>query len=123
MTSRAAELVKGDEILKSKLGIEPKDFAFTGTTWSSVAEREVKKRYRFGRLWIIGSTYQVDGEQVRYADLVGVSGADESDGGPPQAARYITEQTHPYRLPARELEYLIYEYDAFGSYLQGALET
>ena len=118
-----AESVKCDEILNRELGVEPKDFAFTGTTWSSIAEREVRTRYRFGRLWIIGSTYQVNGEQIRYADLVGVRGADESDGGPPYAARYITKQTHPYRLPSMELEYLIYEYDAFRSYLQGALES
>ena len=46
----------------------------------------------------------------------------ESDGGPPFAARYITKQSHPYRLPSMELEYLIYEYDAFRSYLLGALD-
>ena len=105
-----------------ELGVEPQDFAFTGTTWSSTAERHVKKRYRFGRLWIIGSTYRADGAQIRYADLVGVSGADESDGGPPHAARYITKQTDPYRLPSMELEYLIYEYDVFRSYLAKALD-
>jgi hypothetical protein len=55
------------------------------------------------------------------ADLVGVPGADEADGGPPTAARYITRHSHPYRLPSMELECLIYEYDAFRSYLQGAL--
>ena len=117
-----AELVKCDSILRRELGVEPQDFAFTGTTWSSTAERHVKKRYRFGRLWIIGSTYRADGAQIRYADLVGVSGADESDGGPPHAARYITKQTDPYRLPSMELEYLIYEYDVFRSYLAKALD-
>ena len=50
------ELVTNDTILKRELGITPKDFAFTGTSWSSAAESEVKKRYRFGRLWIIAST-------------------------------------------------------------------
>ena len=118
-----AELVKCDDTLKRELGIESKDFAFTGTSWSTVAESEVQKRYRFGRLWIIGPMYQADGGEIRYADLVGVHGADESDGGPPYAARYITKQTHPYRLPSMELAFLIYEYDAFRSYLQGAFQS
>ena len=52
------ELVKCDEILERHLGVKSRIFAFTGTTWSAVAENEVQKRYRFGRLWIIGSTYQ-----------------------------------------------------------------
>ena len=117
------ELVKCDEILERQLGVRSRDFAFTGTTWSAVAESEVQRRYRFGRLWIIGSTYQADGGEIRYADLVGVCGPDESDGGPPCAARYITEQTHPYRLPSMELEYLIYGYDAFRSYLLGSSES
>ena len=38
-------------------------------------------------------------------------------------ARYIARQCHPYRLPSVELEYLIYECDAFRRYLLGALEV
>lgn len=117
------ELIKNDTILKKELGVLPKDFAFTGTSWSRVAEREVMKRYRLGRLWIVGSMYQADGAQIRYADLVGVPGADEKDGGPPFAARYITRESHPYRLPSMEFMYLIYQYDAFRKYLEGALEV
>lgn len=117
-----AELVKCDDILKRELGVKPKDFAFTGTSWSAIAEREVMNRYRFGRLWIVGAMYQADGGQIRYADLVGVPEADEADGGPPCSARYITRQTHPYRLPSMELERLIYEQQAFRAYLQGALD-
>ena len=116
------ELVTCDEILKKELGVVARDFAFTGTSWSSVAEREVKKRYRFGRLWIVGAVYQVDGEKIRYAELVGASGADEADGGPPIAARYITKGSDRYRLPSMELERLIYEYDAYRRYLEGAQE-
>lgn len=116
------ELEACDNLLKENLGIESKDFAFTTTTWSRAAEAEVKKRYRFGRLWIIGPHYEVDGEQVRYADLVGIPGDDEVDGGPPAAARYITEESDSYRLPSMELSQLIYEYDAFRAYLDGALE-
>ncbi|MBT4485215.1 MAG: polysaccharide deacetylase family protein [Candidatus Latescibacteria bacterium] len=116
------ELVTNDTILKRELGITPKDFAFTGTSWSSAAEREVKKRYRFGRLWIIGSVYQVDGEKMRYAEFVGIPGDDEKDGGPPYAARYITKDSPPYKLPSMEFEFLIYKYDAFQRYLEGALE-
>ena len=116
-----AELAKCDEILQRELGVVPEDFAFTGTTWSGIAEREVQKRYRFGRLWIIGSMYEANGGQIRYADLVGIAGEDEPDGGPPQAARYITKDSHPYRLPSMEMEYLIYEYDAFRRYLAGAV--
>ena len=117
------ELVKCDGILERRLGIKSKDFAFTGTSWSAVAEGEVRRRYRFGRLWIVGPTYEADGGEIRYADLAGVCGADEPDGGPPYAARYITERSRPHRLPSMELEELIYEYDAFRSYLQGAFET
>ena len=119
-----AELEQCDETLKKYLGITPQDFAFTGTSWSSIAEREVSKRYRFGRLWIVGTEYQVDGETMRYADLVGVDGPDEEDGGPPMAARYITKDSPPYRLPSMEIQRpLIYDTDAFRRYLEGALRT
>ena len=116
-----AELETCDTLLRANLGITPQDFAYTTTTWSRVAEAEVKKRYRFARLWIIGTHYQTEAGPVRYADLVGVPGPDEADGGPPFAARYITPESDPYRLPAMELEYLIYDYAAFRAYLQGAL--
>ena len=119
-----AELEQCDETLKKYLGITPQDFAFTGTSWSSIAEREVSKRYRFGRLWIVGTEYQVDGKTMRYADLVGVDGPDEEDGGPPIAARYITKDSPPYRLPSMEIQRpLIYDPDAFRRYLEGALRT
>lgn len=114
------ELERCDELIREHVGITPKDFAFTGTSFSSQADREVAKRYRFGRLWIIGTEYGVDGQIVRYADLVGVTGPDEPDGGPPQAARYITKETPPYRLPSMELTALIYEPEAFRKYLDGA---
>jgi peptidoglycan/xylan/chitin deacetylase (PgdA/CDA1 family) len=117
-----AELEQCDETLKKHLGITPQDFAFTGTSWSSIAEREVSKRYRFGRLWIVGTEYQVDGETMRYAELVEVDAPDEADGGPPMAARYITKESHPYRLPSMEIQRpLIYDPDAFRRYLEGAL--
>jgi peptidoglycan/xylan/chitin deacetylase (PgdA/CDA1 family) len=116
------ELRTCDDMLREHLGITPQDFAFTGTTWSQLAEDEVKKRYRFGRLWITGAHYETEEGQIRYAERVGVPGADEADGGPPTAARTITRHSHPYRLPSMELECLIYEYDAFRSYMQGALE-
>lgn len=117
------ELEKNDAILKKELGIQPKDFAFTGTSWSSLAEKEVKKRYRFGRLWIVGKMYQADGRPIRYAELAGVAGDDEADGGPPFAARYITKETDPYRLPSMEIVCLIREHAAYRRYLEGALET
>ena len=116
------ELEKNDEMLQANLGVTPRDFAFTGTSWSSAAEREVAKRYRFGRLWIVGSTYNADGQETRYADLVGVPGPDEADGGPPAAARYITGDTDPYRLPSMELQALIHSPEAFRAYLEGAEE-
>ena len=84
------ELDQCNEVIRENLGFVPKDFAFTGTSWSSKAEQEVMARYRFGRLWIVGSEYQVDGKAVRYADLVGSSEPDEADGGPPNSARYIS---------------------------------
>ena len=116
------ELEQCDATLKEKLGVDSKDFAFVGTSWSSAAEKEVMNRYRFGRLWIVGSEYQADGEKIRYAELVGVEGEDETDGGPPMAARYITKDSLPYRLPSMELQYLVHEPEAFRSYLEFALD-
>jgi hypothetical protein len=107
--------------IQENLGFTANDFAFTGTSWSSMAEREVMKRYRFGRLWIVGSEYQADGKPIRYAELAGVSEPDEVDGGPPYSTRYITEGTNPYRLPSMELQGLINHPDAFRKYLEGAL--
>ena len=115
------ELVQNNETLRKYLGITPKDFAYTGTSFSTTAEREVSKLYRFGRLWIIGSKYQADGKEVRYADLVNVPGPDEADGGPPMAARYITKATPAYRLPSMEIQALLHKEDAFRKYLEDAL--
>jgi peptidoglycan/xylan/chitin deacetylase (PgdA/CDA1 family) len=116
------ELETCDATLARELGIAPRDFAFTGTSWSSVAERKVMERYRFGRLWIVGSQYQADGEAIRYAELVGVTGDDEADGGPPMAARYITVDTPAYRLPSMELQCaLIPDPATFRASLRGAL--
>ena len=115
------ELAECDATIQRHLGVTPRDFAFTGTSFSSTARNEVAKRYRFGRLWIVGSIYQVDGRKIRYADLVGVPGDDEEDGGPPTAARYITRQSDPYLLPSMEFQALIYETTAFRRYLEGAL--
>jgi hypothetical protein len=80
------------------------------------------ERYRCGRLWIIGSLYQVDGEQMRVAELIGVEGADEADGGPPMAARYIQRDTPTYRLPSIEIQSpLLHTEEAFRAYLDGAV--
>ena len=115
------ELETCDAMMKEHLGITPRDFAFTGTSWSSAAEKLVMKRYRCGRLWIVGNMYQVDGQKMRYAELVGIEGADESDGGPPKAARYIEENSPRYRLPSMEIQGLIHDPEAFRHYLKGAL--
>jgi peptidoglycan/xylan/chitin deacetylase (PgdA/CDA1 family) len=117
------EMEQCDEILHRELRITPKDFAYTTTTWSAAAESEVRRRYRFGRLWTIGSHIQTDRGSVRFAELAGVQGDDEPDGGPPMETRYITSSTNPYRLPSMDFEYLIYEYDAFRRYLAGANST
>lgn len=119
---RIDELEKCDEIVKRELGIETKDFAFVGITWSSIAEKEVMKRYRFARLWIVGSEYLADGKKIRYAELACANEEDEKDGGPPKEVRYINKKTNPYRLPAMELEYLIYDYSSFCEYLEDAIE-
>ena len=116
------ELDTCDSLIEKNLAIRPRDFAFTGTSWSSKAEELVKTRYRFGRLWIIGSVYQADGQETRYAELVGVDGPDEADGGPPEAARYITAESDPYRLPSMEIMGLVFSEEAFRKYLQGAIE-
>ena len=114
------ELETCDATLTEELGIVPKDFAFTGTSWSSEAEKQVAERYRFGRLWIVGTHYQADGEEIRLADLLGIEGDDESDGGPPMASRYITRDSHPHRLPSVEIQRdLIYRPEAFRTYLEG----
>jgi peptidoglycan/xylan/chitin deacetylase (PgdA/CDA1 family) len=118
-----AELDDCVESIRRYLGIDPRDFAFTGTSWSSAAEREVKRRFRFGRLWIISAMYQVDGRDQRYADLVGVPGPDEPDGGPPIAARYATRESDPYRLPSMDLQKLIWKSDDLRAYLRGAISA
>jgi len=116
------ELEACDATLEEQLGQTPRDFAFTGTSWSSVAEKCVMERYRFGRLWFIGSIYQVDGEKMRVAELVGVEGDDEADGGPPMAARYIERHTPTYRLPSVEIQSpLLHSEEAFRAYLEGAI--
>ena len=117
----AAELQQGDAAIHQHLGIWPQDFAYTGTSLSSAAIQAVSQRYRFGRLWIIGPEYQFDGATVPYADLVGIEGPPEPDGGPPMAARYITRQTAPHLLPSVDLQHLIYQESAFRHYLTAAL--
>ena len=116
------ELEECDAVLGQHLGVAPRDFAFTGTSWSRAAEEAVMERYRFGRLWIKGAVYQADGEEIRFADLLGLGGEDEDDGGPPLAARYITRHTPPYRLPSVEIQApLIHDPRDFRAYLEGAL--
>ena len=112
-----------DEMIQAHLGIKPVDFAYTYNTWNQITEDEVRKRYRFARLWITSEPYQTDKGPVRYVYLVNVDGEDEIDGGPTYAARYITEKTDPYKLPSMELEHFIFEFDSFQSYLEGAFEA
>lgn len=119
----AEELDQNNETIERRLGIKSRDFAYTGTSFSTQAEREVKKRYRFGRLWIVRSMYNMDGKEMRYADVVGVPGADEADGGPPKAARYITRNSNPYRLPSMDTNYLIHDAGPFRRYLEEAYEA
>ena len=116
------ELDRCNQVIEENMGFVPLDFAFTGTSWSSAAETEVQKRYRFGRLWIVGSEYEVDGKPMRYAELAGSPEPDEADGGPPNSTRYITEDTDPHRLPSMELQALINDPGAFRSYLEGAVK-
>ncbi|MCE9613700.1 MAG: polysaccharide deacetylase family protein [Lentisphaerae bacterium] len=117
------ELDTCNACIQKNLGIIARDFAYIGETWHSQAEAEVKRRYRFARLWITGQVYWADGELVKFQDLAGMPGTDEADGGPPIASRYITKASNPYRLPSMELGYFIYQYDAYKRYLEGALET
>ena len=119
----AWEFEQCDRTLMEQAGVEARDFAFTGTSWSSAAEKLVQRRYRFGRLWIVGTHYQADGERIRYAELAGVTGADEADGGPPLAARYITRETPAHRLPSMEIQTsLMHQPERFRRYLEGAME-
>ena len=123
----AAELDQCNATLERELGKPMRDFAFTGTSCSSTAEREVKKRYRFGRLWIrmvdtarrqSSTDYEVDGNWIRYGEYVGSDEPNAADGGPPISVRYITKESNPYRLPSMELQSsLIYEPEDFRRYL------
>ena len=120
------EMDTNNALLEKHLGLKPLVFAFTGNrtgfTWSTIADIEAKKRYKLGRLWIIGDKCEVDGKVQRYADFVGATGPDEADGGPPHATRYITRNTPLFRIPSMELqERLIYEPEAFRQYLTRAL--
>jgi len=123
-----AELEQCDAALERELGVEPRDFAFTGTSCSSTAEREVMKRYRFGRLWIRRkeggtSDYQVDGKNIRFAEYVGSDGPDDADRGPPISVRYITRESNAYRLPSMEIRsVLLHSPEAFRRYFEEALE-
>ena len=118
------ELQACDATLEEQLGLKPQDFAFTGTSWSSIAEKLVMERYRFGRLWFIGPEYQVDGEKMGVAELLGVEGDDEADGGPPMAARYIERDTPANRLPSVEFQSpLLHSTEQFRAYLEGALAS
>ena len=118
-----AELEECDRAIEENTGVKPLDFAFTGTSWSSIAEKVVMERYRCGRLWIIGSEYEADGKTIRFAELAGTDAGDEEDGGPPEETRYITEATSPYRLPSMEIQSpLMYRPEKFRAYLEGALQ-
>ena len=85
------EMDTNNNILEKELSFRPKDIVFKSTTWSSMA------------------------------DLMGISEEDEIDGGPPHSARYMTENTDLYKIPAIELKYLIHSYDAFRFYLSQAI--
>lgn len=121
------ELRAADAAIERYLGEKPKDFAYTGSTWSTIAEQKVKARYRFGRLWIADNYFLADGQRTAVAQLMGIDGADEADGGPAKAARYITvgkntRQSHRYRLPGMEIcGCLMNDLDQYRSYLLGAL--
>jgi peptidoglycan/xylan/chitin deacetylase (PgdA/CDA1 family) len=117
-----AELDAGLAAIERHLGLRPLDFAYTGTSFSTVAEAAVAERFRFGRLWIVGAGYQMNGTEVRFSDVVGVSAPDEADGGPPTAARYVTRTTPPLRLPAMDLQRLVWEDEAYRAFLLGSLE-
>lgn len=127
----AAELDQCNETLERELGKPMRDFAFVGTSCSSSAEREVMKRYRFGRLWIrredtaqrqSSTDYEVDGRQIRYGEYVGSDQPNDADGGPPISVRYITNESNPYRLPSMELQSsLAYEPEYFRRYFEEAL--
>ena len=116
------QLEKCDQLIQVHLRIKPRDFAYTYNTWSQVAEDEVRRRYRFARLWIIREPYRTDKGPVRYAELIGAAGDDEIDGGPPFSIRYITRNTDPYKLPSMDLEHFIFEFDSFRNYLEGTLK-
>ena len=117
-----AELDDSVASIERNLGLRPQDFAFTGTSFSTAAEKAVAERFRFGRLWIVGASYQADGKEIRFADLVDVTGPDEADGGPPAAARYVTRATPAHRLPAMDLQRLIWDDAAYRAFLLDALE-
>ena len=117
------ELRIADAEIERHLGEKPRDFAYTGPTWSTVAEQKVKARYRFGRLWIMDNYFLADGRRISVAEVMGQPGPDEADGGPPRAARYITPRSHRYRLPAMEIRSsLLNRLEQFREYLLGAIE-
>ena len=121
----AEEIKTNDKIIAAELGFKPEYFAFTGSangiTWSDIAEQHIISRYKLGRLWILERHCEVNGRLARYADFMGTTKPDETDGGPPYSLRYITRKTPLYKLPAMELEGLVYQPDAFRRYLLSAL--
>ncbi len=117
------ELSQADETIERRIGVRPKELAYTGRSWSPLGEKIAKERYRFARLWLTGRVYRVgDGtttHETTEAEVLGVAGPTEADGGPPYAARYITRATDPYRLPSVDLEYLLKTEAAIQHYLDG----
>jgi peptidoglycan/xylan/chitin deacetylase (PgdA/CDA1 family) len=118
------ELARADETIERRIGVRPRELAYTGRTWSPLGEQIARERYRFARLWLTGRPYTIgDGvtptREATEAEVLGVDGPPEADGGPPDAARYITRATDAYRLPSMELEYLLTTEAAVERYLDG----
>lgn len=86
-SGRWCDLDRCNKVIKENLGLVPQGFALTGTSWSSLAEQGVQRRYRFGWLWLVDAHHEADGKKIRVADLLGIKVPDENDCGPPQAAR------------------------------------
>lgn len=114
------DMRQNNDLLLRNVGVEVKDLAYAGPSWTPQAEAIAKDLYRTARLWIRRATYQVEGREVPYAQFMGSSEPDADDGGPSWALRYITPTSDPHRLPSLEWTIFLNTPEAFRSYLEYA---
>lgn len=114
------ELVMCSSYIKKELGVQPITFAYTGNSWSKIAEVEISQRFEFSRLWIthygFGSNSQVLNKWDDNYSRKDFNCADDK-------FYYLEKTNQRYRIPGYELQDLIYEYSDFKIFLKGVVNV